>query len=123
MSKSKFRASCLLIALIFTLTSQSSLAAPPVNGQNDCGLIQGNTFYSDTYSPPNGTPATSGSCSWVRQSNNVCAVRNYDKTSYNLYPHTYICNMPFDDYVGILVGAVALLGFYSIRWSFLPALS
>ncbi|RZL32431.1 MAG: hypothetical protein EOP00_33935, partial [Pedobacter sp.] len=84
-----------------------SKGANPVNGQTDCGLIQGNIFYSDTYAPPSGTPVTSGSCTWVRKSNTSCAIRNYGGTNYTLYPHTYTCNAPIDDYAFIMLVIVA----------------
>ncbi len=101
-------------AIISILFSSAVWGATPVNGQNDCGLIQGGIFYSDAYGPPAGTPAVSGSCSWVKMSNTVCAVRNYGGTNYDLYPHTYICSMPFDDHAFLLVVLSIVLGFYWI---------
>ena len=100
----------LFIFLSLSLLIDAS-AAPPVNGQNDCGLIQSGVYYSDAYPPP-GMPATSGSCGWVKTSGTICATRNYGGTNYNLYPHTYICSLPIDNNIFLFVGmsmAVAFL--------------
>lgn len=111
----RFFSCCLLLILAYTLLPQYLLAATPVNGQSDCGLIQGSTFYSDQYAPPYGTPAISGSCKWVRQSNTICATRNYGGTNYDLYPHKYICNAPLDDNIGLLFLTAGFFGVYWIK--------
>jgi len=113
-SKTKFRV--LFLVLVLAIFNNSSRAANPVNGQNDCGLIQGATFFSNAYPPPNGTPVTSGSCTWVRLNNTVCGTGNYGGTNYNLYPHRYVCSMPLDDYALIMLALVASVALVHLRF-------
>ena len=109
MTKTIFR---VLSVLFFTIFANSLYAANPVNGQSDCGLIQGNAFFSNAYPPPNGTPVSSGSCAWIRQSNSICGTGNYGGNNYNLYPHKYICSMPLDNYTVIML-AIVVCFFYT----------
>jgi hypothetical protein len=105
------------ITFLFLGISLSPVLAhdPPVNGKQDCGLIVDNVFYSEYYSPPQGTPATNGSCSWIRQSNVSCGRYNYNGTNYTLYPYKFICNLPFDNYTELGLLAFGVFGFYRLR--------
>ena len=117
--KVKVSVARLLGVLLFIVLSQTTVLAhyPPSANQQDCGLISGDLFYSEYYSPPQGTPASVGTCSWVKTSNTVCAVRNFNGTNYNLYPYRFICNMPLDTNAYACVLALGFFGFFRIRLS------
>jgi len=114
--KVKFIITWALGVLLIIIVSQFSASAhvPPVNGATDCGIIQDGLFYSDYYSPPAGTPAVNGSCSWVKQGSSICAVRNYGGTNYNLYNYKWICNVPLDSNIYILMFVIAIFGYFKL---------
>ncbi|MDQ7949429.1 MAG: hypothetical protein REI78_00835 [Pedobacter sp.] len=107
---------CLFFLVWMVTYSAPTLAATPVNGQQDCGLIVSGVFYSNAYPPP-GTPAKSGTCSWTKTSNTSCGTANYGGTNYTLYPHTYICSLPLDDQLAYLVPLAGILCIWTIRRS------
>lgn len=75
---------------------------PPVPGATDCGTIQGGVFYSEYYDPPQGTPVSSGACSWVKQGNSSCGNYRYNGVNYTLYTYKFICNTPVDSQYYVL---------------------
>ncbi|MDQ7949052.1 MAG: hypothetical protein REI78_09010 [Pedobacter sp.] len=117
MNTIKFKLKLIIGVVVLVAGWQSAALAhdPPYAGKTDCGIIQSGVFYSDYYSPPSGTPAASGSCSWVKQSNTPCATRNYGGTNYTLYNYKWICNAPLDSHTYILIGAALALGYFQLR--------
>lgn len=107
----------LSVVLILVGNHSASAHNPPSCGNTDCGLIQGNTFYSAYYSPgnPNGTPVSAGGGTWIRTSNTPCGTYYYGGTNYTLYPHTFSCNLPLDTNTYLLMFGVALLGFFQLK--------
>ncbi len=118
MPRNNFLSIIIFTLLLLSLFTNSALAHdPPVNGRQECGIISNNVFYSNYYSPPSGTPVTTGSCSWVKQSNTSCGTANYGGTNYTLYPYVWVCNMPLDDYAVVGLVLVAGFGYYQLRKS------
>lgn len=112
--KFKLKAICVVL-LLFAFKSDVLAHDPPYAGKTDCGIIQSGVFYSDYYSPPSGTPASSGSCSWVKQGTNSCGTRNYGGTIYTLYTYKWICNVPLDSNIYFLVFGAVALGYLKLR--------
>ncbi|TKC12935.1 hypothetical protein FA048_04775 [Pedobacter polaris] len=115
MKKRIYKITVFTILLLGLFISSTFAHNPPTNGKQDCGIIMGNVFYSQYYSPPQGTPAVNGSCSWVKQSNNSCGSYNYNGTNYTLYPYKYICNVPLDDYTYVALFVIGIFGFFKLR--------
>ncbi len=113
----KLKSYLVVIVLIAVSSSRVLAHDPPYCGKTDCGLIQGDTFYSSYYSPgnPNGTPVTAGSGTWTRTSNTSCGTYNYGGTNYTLYPHIFSCNVPLDSSSFILIIGAGILGFFQLR--------
>jgi hypothetical protein len=113
----KFRLSWVIGVVMLIIGFQSIALAhdPPYAGKTDCGIIQSGVFYSDYYSPPSGTPAASGSCSWVKQGTNSCGTRNYGGTVYVLYNYKWVCNVPLDTNIYFLLFAAISLGYFKLK--------
>jgi hypothetical protein len=124
--KIKFILVRILVVLSLTAGIQFSVLAhdPPYEGKMDCGIIQANLFYSDYYSPPTGTPASNGACSWVKQGTSSCGTRNYGGTNYTLYTYKWICNVPLDTNIYMLMMVVIGFGYFKLyrsNFSFISA--
>jgi hypothetical protein len=115
--KIKFNIVWILVVLLLVIVNQFSALAhyPPSPGRQECGLVVGDTFYSDYYSPPEGTPAVNGSCMWVKMSTTKCARENYYGTYYDLYPYQWVCNMPLDSNVYFLMFGVVVFGYFKLN--------
>jgi hypothetical protein len=103
------------VVIILGLQSVAFAHDPPYAGKTDCGTIQSGVFYSNYYSPPSGTPAASGSCSWVKQGTNSCGTTNYGGTVYTLYNYKWVCNLPLDTNIYCLIFGALVLGYFKIR--------
>ena len=113
-----------LIALILFLSVGIQTAVSAHCDYLDCGRIVGNLFYSPNY--PNGMAAMSGNSGWVQQTssgaNYACSSSGTNtikvgNTTYYKYTHKYICNMPLDDNVSlVLLMPLAIIGsFYLFK--------
>ena len=119
MNKLKSFAIFTLVSFLLIAVPVSSVFAhnPPSCGNTDCGLIVGNKFYSQYYTPgnPDGTPVTAGNGTWTKTSNSSCGVYRYNNVNYTLYPHKFICSTPVDTNTYYLMAGIALIGFLKLK--------